>query len=176
LAYGDGSTVSGNQFTDSVKIAGLTATKQTLGAATKYSSGFESPGFPADGLMGMGFQSISDYNAPPVFQSLVSAGQTSQSVFAFKLAESGSELTLGGLNADLYTGTPVYTPVTQEGYWQISFTNAKVGTTQVVGQTSAIVDSVSSFPMSHSLNLTDLVLLGNYSRYRFYCRRQGFVR
>lgn len=52
LSYGDGSSVSGKQYTDTVKIAGLTSTKQTLGAATKYSSGFESANFPADGLMG----------------------------------------------------------------------------------------------------------------------------
>jgi cathepsin D len=32
-----------------VKIAGLTATKQTLGAATQYSTGFQSSQFPADG-------------------------------------------------------------------------------------------------------------------------------
>ena len=90
----------------------------------------------------MGFQSISDYNAPPVFQTLVSEGKTTSSVFAFKLAGSGSELTLGGLNSALYSGTPTYTPVTQEGYWQIQFSSLKVGSTSVVGSTAAIVDSV----------------------------------
>lgn len=141
LSYGDGSTVSGKQYKDTVKIAGLTATSQTLGAATKYSSGFSSANFPADGLMGMGFQSISDYNAPPVFQTLVSEGQTTSSVFAFKLAESGSELTIGGLNSALYSGTPIYTDVTQEGYWQIDFDALKVGSKSVAGSTAAIVDS-----------------------------------
>ncbi|KIM26783.1 hypothetical protein M408DRAFT_177621 [Serendipita vermifera MAFF 305830] len=141
LAYGDGSTVSGKQYKDTVKIAGLTSTSQTLGSATQYSDGFSSANFPADGLMGMGFQSISEYNAPPVFQSLVSQGQTSSGVFAFKLAQSGSELTVGGLNSALYSGSPTYTPVTQEGYWQIQFSSLKVGSTSVVGSTSAIVDS-----------------------------------
>ncbi|KIJ14863.1 hypothetical protein PAXINDRAFT_78350, partial [Paxillus involutus ATCC 200175] len=60
-------------------------TGQTLGAASQYSSGLAISQFPADGLMGMAFQSISDYNASPVFQTLVSEGQTDQSVFAFKL-------------------------------------------------------------------------------------------
>jgi cathepsin D len=49
LAYGDGSTVSGQQYQDTVTLAGLTATKQTLGSATKYSTGFGSAQFPADG-------------------------------------------------------------------------------------------------------------------------------
>ncbi|KAG8797102.1 hypothetical protein FRC20_005065, partial [Serendipita sp. 405] len=141
LSYGDGSTVSGDQFKDTVKIAGLTAKSQTLGSATQYSDGFSSANFPADGLMGMGFQSISEYNAPPVFQTLVSGGQTSSGVFAFKLDESGSELTLGGLNSALYSGTPVYSKVTQQGYWQINFDSLKVGGSSVVGTTSAIVDS-----------------------------------
>ncbi|CAG8584287.1 9925_t:CDS:2 [Acaulospora colombiana] len=121
LKYGDGSNVSGKQFTDTVEIAGLKATKQTLGAATTYSDGFGSSNFPADGLMGMGFQSISEYNAPPVFQSFVSQGQTSDPVFAMKLTEQGSELTLGGLADTLYKGDITYVPVTQEGYWQVNF-------------------------------------------------------
>jgi cathepsin D len=141
LQYGDGSTVSGKQFTDVVEIAGLTATGQTLGAATKYSTGFGSSQFPADGLMGMGFQSISEYNAPPVFQSLVAAGQTSDPVFAMKLTANGSELTLGGLAQELFTGEVTYTPVTQEGYWQINFDALNVKGKPVVSQTSAIVDS-----------------------------------
>lgn len=77
-------------------------------------------------MMGMGFQSISEYNAPPVFQSLVAAGQTSEPVFAMKLTASGSELTIGGLNNDLFTGEFTYVPVTQEGYWQVDFDGVKV--------------------------------------------------
>jgi cathepsin D len=92
--------------------------------------------------MGMGFQSISDYNAPPVFQTLVSQGKTTTGVFAFKLAESGSELTVGGLNSALYSGSPIYTPVTKQGYWQIQFSALKVGGSTVLGSTAAIVDSV----------------------------------
>lgn len=39
LTFGDGETVSGEQFTDTVSIGGLTAVKQTVGVATHYSSG-----------------------------------------------------------------------------------------------------------------------------------------
>jgi cathepsin D len=38
LSYGDGSTVSGSQYTDDVTLAGLTATSQTLGAVRPSSS------------------------------------------------------------------------------------------------------------------------------------------
>lgn len=90
------------------------AVDQAFGVASNYSSGLAVDQFPADGLMGMGFQSISAYNATPVFQSLVSQGQTDEPVFSFKLAASGSELYLGGANSALYTGGFTYTPVTTE--------------------------------------------------------------
>lgn len=142
LKYGDRSRVLGIEYTDTVTIAGLNATDQTLGAATDYSEGFDSTNFPPDGLMGMGFQSISVYNAPPVFQTLIAKGQTDSPVFAMKLTAIGSELTLGRLNSDLYTGDVTYVPVSPQGYWQISFDSLNVGGIKVVGNTSCIVDSV----------------------------------
>lgn len=141
LQYGDGSSVSGKQYTDTVTIAGLTATKQTLGAATTYSTGFGSSNFPADGLMGMAFKSISEYNANPVFQSLVAQGKTTSSVFAFKLAPSGSQLTIGGVNRNLYQGGFAYAPVTQAGYWQVNMDGVNVNNGQVLSETDSIIDS-----------------------------------
>jgi cathepsin D len=111
LKYGDGSSVSGEQYTDMVSIAGLTATGQRVGSATTYSSGFQSSNFEPDGLVGMGFAEISSYNANPVFLTLSQQGQTDSSTFAFKLAESGAELFLGGVNKNLYTGGFTYSPV-----------------------------------------------------------------
>ena len=55
--------------------------------------------------MGMAYQSISDYNAPPVFQTLVAQNQVTSPIFSFKLSASGSELLLGGVNNKLYTGS-----------------------------------------------------------------------
>ena len=64
--------------------------------------------------MGMAFPSISTYPADPVFQTLVAQGQTTEPEFAVKLAESGGQLTIGGVDASLFTGTVTYTPVTHE--------------------------------------------------------------
>lgn len=114
LRYGDGSSVSGEQYTDTIKLGGLTAKTQTLGAASVYSSGFSPDQFPPDGLVGMGFKEISEYDADPVFQTLVKQGKTTKPVFAFKLTESGSELFLGGTNSAKYQGKFTYSPVTQK--------------------------------------------------------------
>ena len=133
LAFGDGSSVLGDKYTDVVNIAGLTvcrnafllvslaltwgtkANMQTLGAGSLYSSGLESSRYPADGLMGMGFQSISVYGAPPPFQTLISQGVVTSPVFGFKFAASGSsELFLGGTNSALYTGGFTWVPLINE--------------------------------------------------------------
>ena len=90
----------------------------------------------------MGFQNISRYNAPPVFQNLVTECQTSSSVFAFKIADSGSELSIGGLDSSVYSGIPAYTNVTIPAYWQIVFDSLTVGGYSVLGSRPAIVDSV----------------------------------
>ena len=63
----------------------------------------------------MAFQSLSEYNAPPLFQTLMDQGQVENAVFAFKLATTGSELNLGGINPSAYTGNITYTPVTTGG-------------------------------------------------------------
>ena len=131
LAYGGGDTVEGEQYLDTVSIAGLPvsilpyslsyaadmstflqASGQTLGAASQYSEGFSADDFPPDGLLGMAYQSISDYNSPPLFQTLVAQKQVAQAVFAFKLSSSGSLLTLGGVDDTKYTGSITYAPVT----------------------------------------------------------------
>ncbi|KAF9945147.1 hypothetical protein BGZ70_004013, partial [Mortierella alpina] len=93
---GDGLTVSGKQFTDTVSIGGFTGTSQTLGAAMRYSSAFGISQFPADGILGMAFQKISKFDAPPIPQTLANQHQLEEYVFSFKLAASGSELYMGG--------------------------------------------------------------------------------
>ncbi|KIJ64704.1 hypothetical protein HYDPIDRAFT_89851 [Hydnomerulius pinastri MD-312] len=139
--YGDGSSVDGEQYSDTVSIAGLKATKQTLGAATQYSTGFASNRFPPDGLMGMGFQSISEYHADPVFQSLVAQGQTKAPVFAFKLAYTGAELFVGGVNPKMYKGDFTYAKVTREGYWEVAM-DAVIGNgKKVLAHIDSIIDT-----------------------------------
>lgn len=126
LKYGDGSTVNGEVFSDTVSIGGLTATNQSVGAAKQYSDGFASKQFSPDGLMGMAFEQISEYKAPPVFQSLVNDKQVGSAEFGFTLLESGSELYLGGVDKSKVSGDLTYTAVTTPGYWQIKFDGVKM--------------------------------------------------
>ncbi|KAI0308568.1 aspartic peptidase domain-containing protein [Amylostereum chailletii] len=153
LAYGDGSTVSGTQYTDTVSVGGIKVAGQTLGAATKYSTGFGSKQFPADGLMGIGFKSISVYNANPPFQSMVAAGAITAPVFGFKLSTSGSELYLGGTNSKLFSGSFTYVPVTTQGYWQVNLGAVTVNGKKVVSSTSSIIDTGTTLIVGDTTNV-----------------------
>jgi len=144
LAFGDGSSVSGEEYTDVVIVADQAANSQTLGAASQYSIGFEISQFPPDGLMGMAFQSIAVFNASPPFQTLVSEGVEREPVFSFKLAASGSELFLGGVNTELFTGKITWVPLTTKGFWQAPFDGISVNGTSVVGKTEAVFDTGST--------------------------------
>jgi hypothetical protein len=112
--------------------------------------------------MGMAFQSISEYNAPPTFQTLVSKGEETKPIFSFKLAPCGSELFLGGANPELYEGDFTWVPLTTkvclfrscesygkpltchftgQGYWQAPFDCISVFGIPAVEKTEAIYDT-----------------------------------
>jgi len=95
--------------------------------------------------MGMAFANISAFGAIPVVQTLIAEGQVSDPVFAFKLASSGSELRIGGVNTALYTGSFTYTPITLQGFWQISVDSINGNGQAINKDVSAVVDTGTSF-------------------------------
>ncbi|GAA6059653.1 hypothetical protein JCM10212_004156 [Sporobolomyces blumeae] len=141
VQYGDGSSSSGPVYQDTVTVAGLTATKQTFGAASTLSSSFASS--PEDGLVGLAFQSISQLQTSPLFMTLISQGKVAAPAFSFKLASSGSELYLGGMNSAKYvSGSTSYTPLVSKDYWSIqASTYVNGNAVSSLGTFSAIVDS-----------------------------------
>ncbi|KAG6375808.1 aspartic peptidase domain-containing protein [Boletus reticuloceps] len=141
LSYGDGSTVFGDQYTDTVTIGRFVAKNQTIGAALQYSAGFQADNFAPDGLMGMAFPNISVFYANPIVQTLIAERQLSDPVFAFKLASSGSELSIGGVNQLLYKGNVTYAPVTRQGFWQINVGSLNANGQAISKNISAVVDT-----------------------------------
>lgn len=155
IEFGDGSTVSGEVFHDTVSIAGLTATGQAVVAASQYSSGFALSESPPDGLMGMAFQAISNSNSPPVFQTMIADGQTTSPVFGFTLLDNGGELFLGGTDTSAFTGSLTFTSlITTPAFWEINTQSVSVGGRAVItraqdsivdtGTTLLIVDPASA--------------------------------
>jgi hypothetical protein len=126
ITYGSGQVV-GNNYLDSVTIAGLTATNQNIISLTN-ATGFSNTA--ADGLMGMAFPAISNSKSSPFFFTLINQGKVSPTEFSFYLgrARSGtagnSEMFLGGRNEAKYTGAFTSVPVTSQTYWQVAIDGA----------------------------------------------------
>ncbi|KAJ7435463.1 acid protease [Mycena galericulata] len=140
IQYGDGSTVSGPIFTDTVSVAGITATSQYLAAVTTLSSSFTND--PADGILGLAFPAISNLKQNPFFVNADSQGVVSANQFGFFLASSGSELYLGGSDDSLYSGSIEFNTVDSSGgFWQATGASALVGGSSAVSGIQTIIDS-----------------------------------
>lgn len=130
-------------------------------------SGFSIIHAAADGLLGLAYQSLSRFQSPSVFMSLVSQGQVPEPVFGLYLTQSNdSELFIGGVNSQHFIGSITYVPVEQQvstvtrgrdtskqgpnidaimqGFWQTSFDNVTVNGNRVLGNSSVIIDSGTS--------------------------------
>lgn len=129
VTYGSGQ-VSGENYYDSVTVAGLTATHQNIISLTQ-AQGFSGTG--SDSLMGMAFQSIANSKQPPFFFTLIDQKKVNPTEFSFYLGrqKSGtaadSELTLGGRDESRYTGAFTPVSVTSQTYWQVAIDGASVG-------------------------------------------------
>ncbi|KAF8266878.1 Asp-domain-containing protein [Lactarius quietus] len=137
LEYADGSAIKGTLYTDDVTIAGYTAKNQTFGAANSYSDGFTYPGWQPDGLLGLGFPSLSGCGATPLFTNLVNQRVLPKDSFGL----CPTELYIGGTNSQLYKGNFTYVPVTHEGYWQTNIDALYLNGTQIAGTLDTIIDS-----------------------------------
>ncbi|XP_048846547.1 cathepsin D-like isoform X1 [Brienomyrus brachyistius] len=132
------------------QVAGLDIPRQQFGEAVSQ------PGIVFalahfDGILGMGYPSISVAQATPVFDSAIAAKLLPQNVFSFYLSRDpaapvGGELMLGGINNEYHQGELHYLNVTRKAYWQIKMDSVLVGNqlTLCKGGCQAIVDTGTS--------------------------------
>ncbi|KAI0029182.1 aspartic peptidase domain-containing protein, partial [Vararia minispora EC-137] len=138
LNYGSGA-VSGMQYEDSVSVADVTATGQTLLAANHTAANFFKN---MNALVGLGFASTTSAGVKSLVQNMIDQKTLSKAVFGFKLADGGSELTFGGTNGNLYKGSPTYTSVQSGTRWQIPFEKMTLwDRTLQPNVTTAVIDS-----------------------------------
>ncbi|CCM05709.1 uncharacterized protein FIBRA_07941 [Fibroporia radiculosa] len=139
IEYGDGSTVSGPEYTETVVVAGIKTTGQYFSPVTTLSNSFAND--PIDGLLGMAYPGISQLRESPFFNTAMTQKTVPNGVFGMKLASSGSELYLGGTDSKLYTGSIEYHSVPGTGFWQASNAKALVGTTTAMSGFQTVIDS-----------------------------------
>jgi hypothetical protein len=133
--------------------------------ASDVTANFNATKVGVDGTLGMGFRGISQLNKPTIFETLVEENQLEEPVFGLVLAESNSELIIGGRDHSRYKGDLVYTPVngravrisrcvpclhfdadTIQGYWLAELDRITInGNDTQVGTKRAIIDSGSPF-------------------------------
>lgn len=148
--YGSG-PVEGVFSKDTVTVGDIDVKGQLFAEVSKVSFGPLNIAFAMgkfDGLMGLGFKSISQYNIPTPFETMIDQKLIDESVFAFYLQEDASqqgELVFGGIDKSHYSGELVDVPLTSETYWEVSLDAVKFGSSSVIlSPQKAIIDSGTS--------------------------------
>ena len=129
ISYGSGS-MKGFLSQDNLELAGVTVRNQTFGEATSL-PGVTFVAAKFDGLLGMGFQTISQDNVVTPFQNMIEQKLIAEPVFSFYLNRDqtkspGGEIIFGGIDKNYIAGEITYTPVTHPGYWQFKMDEVSI--------------------------------------------------
>ncbi|KAL8872387.1 MAG: hypothetical protein Q9174_001978 [Haloplaca sp. 1 TL-2023] len=148
IRYGSGS-LSGFVSQDTVQIGDLKIKHQDFAEATS------EPGLAFafgrfDGIMGLGYDTISVNKIVPPFYNMIDQGLLDGPVFAFYLGDTNkdgeeSEATFGGINTDRYTGKMTKIPLRRKAYWEVELDSISYGdSTADLDDTGVILDTGTS--------------------------------
>lgn len=149
IRYGSGS-LSGFVSQDTVQMGDIKIQHQDFAEATS------EPGLAFafgrfDGILGLGYDSISVNSIVPPFYNLVDRGLLDEPVFSFYLGNSAngdgdeSEVCLGGINKNHYTGNLIRIPLRRKAYWEVDLDSLTFGDETVeLDNTGAILDTGTS--------------------------------
>jgi len=164
IQYGSGS-MSGFLSQDTLGFGGLKVARQTFAEATAL-PGITFIAAKFDGILGMGFDSISVDGVVPPWYNIVNQNLVSDQVFSFWLSKDpnskeGGELMLGGTDPDYYIGTPTWVKLTNRTYWQFQLDDVLLRTTSLgycPGGCKAIADTGTSLIAGPSAQMKALNL------------------
>lgn len=147
IRYGSGS-LSGFVSQDTMTIGDISIKGQDFAEATS------EPGLAFafgrfDGILGLGYDTISVNGIVPPFYKMVEQKLVDEPVFAFYLAdtngESESEVMFGGVDKDKYKGKITTIPLRRKAYWEVDFESISYGDdTAEFENTGAILDTGTS--------------------------------
>jgi len=145
IQYGSGS-MTGFVSRDTFKIGDLVVEGQDFAEATT------EPGLAFafgrfDGIMGLGFDTLSVNGIVPPHYNLVQQGLLDEPVFSFYLTGSDgqSEALFGGVDKSKYTGEMTNLPLKRKAYWEVNLDSLSLGdSTAEFEDTGAILDTGTS--------------------------------
>ncbi|KXJ87061.1 aspartic peptidase domain-containing protein [Microdochium bolleyi] len=129
ISYGDGSSSSGDVYTDTVTIGGLTVKGQAVEAAQKVSSSFTRES-ETDGLVGLAFSSINTVSPNQQLTFFDNAKSSlAKPLFTADLKHQATgHYNFGYIDTSAYTGALTYTAVdSSQGFWDFTSTGYQVG-------------------------------------------------
>lgn len=147
IRYGSGE-VSGYISQDTLTIGDLKVKNQLFGETTN------EPGLAFafgrfDGILGLGYDTISVNHIPPPFYNMIDQGLLDEPVFSFYLGDTSksteSVATFGGVDKSFYEGKMVKLPLRRKAYWEVNLDAITFGkeTADMEG-TGAILDTGTS--------------------------------
>jgi len=149
IRYGSGE-LSGFVSQDTMTIGDIKIKDQVFAEAT------EEPGLAFafgrfDGILGLGYDTISVNRIVPPFYEMVNQGLVDEPVFAFYLSDTAngegdeSEAIFGGINKDHFTGKMTHIPLRRKAYWEVDLDAITFGdSTAELDNTGVILDTGTS--------------------------------
>lgn len=148
IRYGTGA-VEGFISHDVMNVGGLSINNQGFGETTKM-PGLTFAFAKFDGIMGLGYDTISVAGVIPPLYNMVKQGLISEAIFSFYLARAadgtpeGGSLLFGGVEEEYFEGPLKYAPVVRKGYWEVSLDAFSVGDFDLGIRGSAAIDTGTS--------------------------------
>lgn len=128
IQYGTGS-MEGFVSRDTLQIGDLVIPNQDFAEATK-EPGLTFAFGKFDGILGLGYDTISVNHVVPPFYNMINNGLIDSKVFSFRIGsseEDGGEAIFGGIDEKAYTGKLFYAPVRRKAYWEVELESVSLG-------------------------------------------------
>lgn len=149
IRYGTGS-LEGFISQDRLTLGGITIENQGFAESVK-EPGFTFAFAKFDGILGLGYDTISVKGTIPPFYHMVNNDLIDKPIFSFWLNDAnggdgnGGELVFGGTDPRHYKGEITWSDIRRKGYWEITLEDVKFGGERVdLDPVGAAIDTGSS--------------------------------
>lgn len=146
---------------DTLQIGDLKVVEQDFAEATN------EPGLAFafgrfDGILGLGYDTISVNKIVPPFYNMLKQGLLDEPVFAFYLGDTNkegdnSEASFGGVDKNHYTGELTKIPLRRKAYWEVDFDAIALGDNVAELENTGIILDTGTSLIALPSTLADLL-------------------